>query len=78
MRPDFAARYSGLGKADDLEAAADLADLSMDDSLRHFLDEVLAMHEFLLTFQLPDGSTPPWPTPTGEPISLARLARLGR
>ncbi len=78
MQQDFAARYAALGRTDDKQAAADAADRSLDEALEHFLDEVLAMHEFLLTFHLPDGSTPSWPTPTSEPVSLAILARRGR
>lgn len=78
MTLDFAARYAALGRADTNESAAFLKTQSIEDSLQHFFDEVLAMHEFLLSFQLQDGSTPPWPQPTGHPISLAKLADEGR
>lgn len=76
MAPDFASRYAALGRADDAEASLD--GRSLDESLQYFFDEVLAMHDFLLSFQMQDGSTPPWPTPHDEPISLARLAGRGR
>ena len=78
MLPDFAAKYAALGRADSEEAAQALAERSLDDSLQHFFDEVLAMHEFLLSFEFPDGSTPPCPMPTGHPISIAKLAAGGR
>lgn len=78
MEPDFATRYAALGRADLDEVAASLAEQSLDESLQHFFDEVLAMHEFLLSFRLQDGSTPPWPTPTSDPISIAVLAREAR
>ncbi len=78
MAPDFASRYAALGQADSREAARSLASQSLDDSLQHFFDEVLAMHEFLLSFRMQDGSTPPWPKPAGQPISIAKLAAGGR
>ncbi|GEM_PF-6076046 len=78
MAPDFATRYAALGRADEEEAAASLAERSLDESLQHFFDEVLSMHEFLLSFRLQDGSTPPWPAPTSDPISIAVLAREAR